>query len=385
MRPAHHGEKPGMPQEEDAIDGLIGQLYEAALSPELWHPTLLRMGSVIGADAFHLFAWDQGADSARLALISHPHFLDVIRKFDEYYGKIDVVRERALSVAPGHFFVTQDHFNERFIRGNEWFQDFMIPNEMCWSIGGTVPVEQQVHTVLAMLRANDRGRYEAEELERAHRIWAHFKRATSLFIQTESVRQRAAIGESGLDQMEIGILTTDDRGRVLYSNRLGDAIIRASRTLRVRQGAFGSTDPAVDASLQTAIKTAAERGRSSSLTVADSNGVQSDLLLTVSPIRESSSTWSVLLKPAALVLLRSRTRQRMLSGQQLVQLFRLSPAEARLARALALGKTPEEFATECELSMATVRTQLRKVFEKTGTARQAELMKLLVSVPPTRD
>jgi DNA-binding CsgD family transcriptional regulator len=75
----------------------------------------------------------------------------------------------------------------------------------------------------------------------------------------------------------------------------------------------------------------------------------------------------------------------MLSGQQLVQLFRLSPAEARLARALALGKTPEEFATECELSMATVRTQLRKVFEKTGTARQAELMKLLVSVPPTRD
>ncbi len=57
----------GMAQ-ADAIDGLIGQLYEAALSPELWHPTLLRIGSVIGADALHLFAWDQGADSARLAL-----------------------------------------------------------------------------------------------------------------------------------------------------------------------------------------------------------------------------------------------------------------------------------------------------------------------------
>jgi DNA-binding CsgD family transcriptional regulator len=46
------------------------------------------------------------------------------------------------------------------------------------------------------------------------------------------------------------------------------------------------------------------------------------------------------------------------------------------------GKTLDEHAQAAGVSMATVRTQLRAVFEKTRTRRQAETVGLLLGMPP---
>ncbi|MDN3575007.1 helix-turn-helix transcriptional regulator [Methylobacterium longum] len=61
----------------------------------------------------------------------------------------------------------------------------------------------------------------------------------------------------------------------------------------------------------------------------------------------------------------------------LEQIFGLTPAEARLTLLLVDGKTLDEIAHMRHLSVATVRTQLKAVFEKTHTHRQAELVVLV--------
>lgn len=65
------------------------------------------------------------------------------------------------------------------------------------------------------------------------------------------------------------------------------------------------------------------------------------------------------------------------SASSLEQIFGLTPAEARLALLLVDGKTLDEIAQKLHLSVATVRTQLKAVFEKTHTHRQAELVVLV--------
>lgn len=65
-------------------------------------------------------------------------------------------------------------------------------------------------------------------------------------------------------------------------------------------------------------------------------------------------------------------------------LFQLSPEEARLVVALTAGQTPKDIAQRRGVSIATVRTQLRSVFVKTGTERQAELVALASRVAGTR-
>ncbi len=64
----------------------------------------------------------------------------------------------------------------------------------------------------------------------------------------------------------------------------------------------------------------------------------------------------------------------------LQKMFGLSPAEAKLAVLIAKGETLTCVAQACKVSMATARTQLASVFQKTRTHRQAELVALLARV-----
>jgi DNA-binding CsgD family transcriptional regulator len=74
-------------------------------------------------------------------------------------------------------------------------------------------------------------------------------------------------------------------------------------------------------------------------------------------------------------------RRATVAGRQLVELFGLTPAEAQLAVALLAGKRLARIAAERGVQLPTVRNQLRAVLAKTGTGRQAELVRLLASLP----
>ena len=69
---------------------------------------------------------------------------------------------------------------------------------------------------------------------------------------------------------------------------------------------------------------------------------------------------------------------RVLSG-----LFDLSPAEVRVAREIAQATTVEQTAAKLGVTVETVRTHLKRVMLKTGTNRQAELVKVLMGVKPS--
>jgi len=56
---------------------------------------------------------------------------------------------------------------------------------------------------------------------------------------------------------------------------------------------------------------------------------------------------------------------------------KLTPAEARIALGIARGDALAAIAKAHGISIATVRTQLKSVFAKTGTHRQAQLVALL--------
>lgn len=64
------------------------------------------------------------------------------------------------------------------------------------------------------------------------------------------------------------------------------------------------------------------------------------------------------------------------SAEMFRQMFGLTPAEARLAARLACGASLSEIAEACEVSISTVREQLKAIFTKTHTSRQAEFAAL---------
>ena len=83
----------------------------------------------------------------------------------------------------------------------------------------------------------------------------------------------------------------------------------------------------------------------------------------------------------AIVLLYDPGRPHKDPPEILRELYRLSDAEARVCWRLASGEALEEIAAAEGSSRETVRSQLKRIFAKTGTNRQSELVRLILIGP----
>jgi DNA-binding CsgD family transcriptional regulator len=81
---------------------------------------------------------------------------------------------------------------------------------------------------------------------------------------------------------------------------------------------------------------------------------------------------------SCMLTITSVSRPEIASVRIIQDLFDLTPAEARVARGIAAGKTVHDLADEAGIAAGTVRQQLKSVFSKTGVSRQADLVGLLV-------
>jgi DNA-binding CsgD family transcriptional regulator len=101
-----------------------------------------------------------------------------------------------------------------------------------------------------------------------------------------------------------------------------------------------------------------------------------DYIVTVFPARMTSVGY----RPVSSIMLITDPAAIQVCPKVLRRIWGLTAAEARVAASLAAGLSPAEIAVRHGVSEATVRTQMRTIFEKTGTHRQGELIRLLTSI-----
>jgi DNA-binding CsgD family transcriptional regulator len=65
-------------------------------------------------------------------------------------------------------------------------------------------------------------------------------------------------------------------------------------------------------------------------------------------------------------------------------MYDVTPAESRVLELIVEGLTPKEIADKLSVSIATVRTHLARLYHKTETSRQAEIVALVarMAFPP---
>jgi DNA-binding NarL/FixJ family response regulator len=84
-----------------------------------------------------------------------------------------------------------------------------------------------------------------------------------------------------------------------------------------------------------------------------------------------------------LVLVTDPEREVSFPDTVLRELYGLTTAETEIANGLLTGFSVEEIAQLRRVSVATVRSQLKPLLGKTGTRRQADLVRVLSTLPRT--
>ena len=90
--------------------------------------------------------------------------------------------------------------------------------------------------------------------------------------------------------------------------------------------------------------------------------------------------------PTAIVLVVDPCREETRAVTRMLRaLFALTAAEAAAVEALAQGQGAKDAAEALRIAPSTLRWHLQQVFEKTGTARQAQLARLVERLGTVRE
>lgn len=185
-----------------------------------------------------------------------------------------------------------------------------------------------------------------------------------------------------LDLISLGIVLLDERGHVVHANRAAWQMAREDRVLSIRQGVPRAQDPLCDRALREAMRKAQqarEAGEEDWVTGVSLQGdgqAVSALVCPLAPDRPADRH-----QPAVALFLSPPATAKSVSQQLLIDLFALTPTEARVAASLARGARPAEVAQELGVSQTTVAFHMRNLFQKTGTHRQTDLIALILAGP----
>jgi DNA-binding CsgD family transcriptional regulator len=190
-----------------------------------------------------------------------------------------------------------------------------------------------------------------------------------------------------LDRLGIAAFVIARDGRVCWMNRAAESMLRAADGITIRHGRVVAMHPRLaprlDTLLSHVLATAAGTvmgGSAQVLRIARPSGKR-DYELSASPLQHSD-LGAFVGGTRILLLVRDPDGDVAPNEQLLRELYGLSPQEAVLARCLAEGLTVEEAAARLGTTINTTRVYLRRIFRKTETDRQVDLLRLLLRVLP---
>ncbi len=184
---------------------------------------------------------------------------------------------------------------------------------------------------------------------------------------------------SGLDLLPIAFFVLDQRGKILVANQAAKDVTQHGGIMRVADNVLSVDDGQHNKVFRELIGKArdGETRIPAGLTVPRPDGKPLSIL--VVPIENTGTAGSG--HPASLVFLSDPELPNEPDTALLTRLFGFTPAEAKVASLLMQGLTVGDVAERLSITSHTTRNHLKRLFSKTNTKKQGELVHTLLSSP----
>ena len=355
-------------------EDLLDRIYEAAAIPEYWPNVLEELAAIAGGQAGALVALRAGAaagyTSSRLYEAAYDDYLR------HGAGLANIRPLRALERQYPGFLADLEVQSAEELAADEIYNRFLHPHGLRWTAGTVMVSPGSDLLMVDVARANGEPPFDRPSLEALDLYRPHLARAALLAARLglRAARNMAqAMQLLGLPAIALG-----RTGNVVAMNALAEHLDGRVLTRGADRIAFDHR--ATDALLARTLKeTGTGAARSLPLPAA---GGQPAMIVHLLPL--VGAAHDIFAAARSLMLITEVTAPEAPSQELLAGLFDLTPAEARVARALASGLSLDRVAAESGLSVQTIRNQLAAVFHKTGTSRQVELLRLIAGSAPLR-
>jgi len=236
---------------------------------------------------------------------------------------------------------------------------------------------------LSLYRPRQAGAFTLANRQTYLKIAPHLRRANDLYWRLRQAELRHHADASVLDRLAMGVVLLNPAGEVLHCNAAAERLLGSGDGVEICKRRLHALLPDQAAKLTRVIGNVCRSGGgddtdAGGFVFIDGPSGQRPWSLLVAPLPRRAEILSGPQHAVAVVFIHDH-RSPASGVQVLGEFYGLTAAEIRLARALAQGASLSEIAAELSLSITTLRTELGAIFSKTGTSRQADLVRLLVS------
>jgi DNA-binding CsgD family transcriptional regulator/PAS domain-containing protein len=227
------------------------------------------------------------------------------------------------------------------------------------------------------------GLADEEARQRLQLVALHVRRAMLIGAAMGRKTAEAAALADTLDGISAGMFLVDAAGRIVHANASGQALLDERSVLRAGGGKVAAIEAAADQELSQTFALAAggdaaigTKGVAVPLKARDGEHyVAHALPLTAGERRRAGAGYAA----TAALFVRKAGLDVPSPAETIAKLYKLTPSELRVLLAVVEVGGVAEVAEALGISEATVKTHLQRLFAKTETTRQAELVKLVAA------
>jgi DNA-binding CsgD family transcriptional regulator/PAS domain-containing protein len=367
-------------QEAEQILPLIGDIYDAALDPVAWPRALEKTARFVGGRAAGLLTRDAARKTGNI------HYQV---GFDPRYGKLyfdkyvnfDPMSAAYLSFGVGEAYIYNSFMPRSEFNETRFYQEWVKPQGWVDNISVTLERTGTSLASLSILHHESDGHADDAAPQRLQLIAPHVRRAVMISSAMESKTAEAAAFADTLDGVSAGMFLVDAGGRIVHANVSGQAMLDERSVLRALGGRVAAMAADADRELNQTLAAAGggdaavgAKGIALPLTARDGDRYVAHVLpLTSGERRRAGAGYAA----TAALFVRKATLDTPSPPETIARTCKLTPTELRVLLAVVeIGGVPE-VAELLGISQGTVKTHLHRLFAKTDTARQAELVKLV--------
>ncbi len=375
---------------------IAAAIYEAVIDPSRWKEAGQAICEAAGASSFYI---DSSHPDIRCVLprTIHPEVeagrKQVLEHFASKRSNPLLAAAMAQGVVAGTHRVRSQLVGDAEWHKSEYYNEVFRPSgfgDACLLAvqrheelfdGGTTP---EVHySLFTLYRRPGMPPFGEAEQRLMEQLYPYLRRASELHRSLSSERGLAAAGMDALDRLTVGAFLLAPDGTVLHASAAAEEMVRLQDGLTLRKRHLGGMDERITLALNTVIARAAmdptlELAPAGETLVLPRPSGKASWMITVLPLPRNDARRFDMVPAVALAIV-ADPESRVESPNDVLRVaFGLTPAEARVALALANGLAPNEVAEEHGTRLHTVRTQIKQLHDKLGVRNQGELIRRLV-------
>lgn len=361
---------------------LADAFHAAAVDPDRWYGALSAFAAATGSQHGQLVCMgDDATMHFNLLTDVDPALPEAFLAAGGADPTINPRRRAGISRPPLTVIAESDFITPDACKRDAHYQEFAIPWDVPYIC--LTPLERRAGLLvgLAVVRSKRQGHIDDVGRRVFSTIAPHVRAAVRTNLMLAD--QWSALACDAFEMLSIPAFVCDQVGRVRRLTPSAEALVTGNCGLELKFSRLGAGRGTESVALATAIEAASRDRRVSSaashvVIVHGPDGTQ-PLVLDIIPL--PNRTLISAFEARVLVLVRGvgangdRRRSALLQSA-----YGMTTAETEIALQLTQGKLPEAIARQRNVSVGTVRTQIKALLAKAGVSRQVELVARLNQV-----